>query len=63
MSNLEPIYLWPQIPLERPEPQEIFIGRMKVEDLSSEASSGWQGTGRPYLVEVTELLPCLIKGS
>ena len=29
MSNLELIYLWPQIPPERPEPQEIFIGKMK----------------------------------
>ena len=40
MSNLELIYLWPQIPPKRPEPQEIFIGRIKVEGLSSVASSG-----------------------
>ena len=34
---------------------------MKGEGLSSVASSGWQGDCRPYLAEVTELSPYLIK--
>ena len=57
-----PIYLIFQIPPERHEPQEIFIGRMRDDSLSSVASLSWQGTRRPYLVGVTELSPCLIKG-
>ena len=57
-----PIYLLFQIPPERREPQEIFIGRMKDDGLSSVASSDWHGARRPYLVGVTEVLPCLIKG-
>ena len=56
------IYLLPQIPHERCSPQEIFMGKMKDKGLSSIASSGWQGACRLYLVGVTELLPCLIKG-
>ena len=57
-----PVYLLPQIPPERHEPQEIFTGSMRDDGLSSAASSGWQGTQRPYLVGVVELSPCLIKG-
>ena len=33
-------YLLPQIPPERYEPQEIFIGKIKDKGLSSVASSG-----------------------
>ena len=57
-----PTYLLFQIPASRREPQEIFIGRMRDDGLSSVASSGWQGAHRPYLIGVMELSPCLIKG-
>ena len=49
-------------PPERSKPWEIFIGRVKGKCLSSVASSGCLGACRPYLVGVTELSPCLIKG-
>ena len=48
-------------PPDRRKPQEIFIGKMKGEGLSSVASLGWHWPHRPYLVGVMELSPYLIK--
>ena len=62
LPSLGPIYLLPQILPERRRPREIFIRKMKGKCLSSVASSGWHGARRPYLVRVTGLSPCLIKG-
>ena len=62
-SAQRPIFLLLQIFLERHKPQEIFTG-VKGDQVVNLLllPQCCHGTHRPYLIRVTELLPCFIKG-
>ena len=62
LLGLGPIYLLPQIPLGRREPEEIFIRRKKGGGLSSVASLYWYGARTPYLVGSQSSLPVSLRG-